>query len=294
MSQKPPHRRPGRSHSGRPSTPPSGKQPGGGRHLPTAILTGLTLAGLVAGLLYLGAEAFYGFVCVVVLLAQGEFYRAARGAGYNPATALGLGTGAVLLVGMFTRGEAAAPVVLIAALAGSFMWFMVGSRQEGLVTNVAVTMLGLIYIPLLGAFVGLLATRPDGRSLTVLAIGAAAVYDILAYAGGSKLGRHKLAPSISPNKSWEGAAVATVATVGVLVLAGPALGPFNSIQAAVVGLAVAVVAPLGDLFESLIKRDLGLKDMGTVFPGHGGALDRIDGMLFVVPTVYFALEVFGL
>lgn len=254
----------------------------------------MALAGLVAGLLYLGAAPFYGFVCVVVLLAQGEFYRASRGAGYNPAAALGLGVGAVLLIGVFARGEAAAPVVLIAALAGSFMWFMVGDRQDGLVTNVAVTVLGLVYIPLLGAFVGLLALRPDGRALTVMAIGAAAVYDIFAYAGGSKLGKHKLAPAISPNKSWEGAAVATAATVGAWVLVGPALGPFSVAQAAIVGAAISIVAPLGDLFESMVKRDLGLKDMGSILPGHGGALDRIDAMLFVVPTVYFLLEVFGL
>ncbi|MBW3591918.1 MAG: phosphatidate cytidylyltransferase, partial [Actinobacteria bacterium] len=149
-------------------------------------------------------------------------------------------------------------------------------------------------IPLLGAFVGLLALRPDGRALTVMAIGAAAVYDIFAYAGGSKLGKHKLAPAISPNKSWEGAAVATAATVGAWVLVGSALGPFSVAQAAIVGAAISIVAPLGDLFESMVKRDLGLKDMGTILPGHGGALDRIDAMLFVVPTVYFLLEVFGL
>lgn len=249
---------------------------------------------MAVGLLWVGAEAFFGFVCVVVLLAQGEFYRAARGAGYNPAAALGLGAGAVLLIGVFVTGEEAAPVVLIAALAGSFMWFMVGDRQDGLVTNVGVTMLGLIYIPLLGVFVGLLASRPAGRLLTVTAIGAAALYDVAAYAGGSKLGRHKLAPSISPNKSWEGAAVATAATVGALALAGPALTALNITQAVMVGVAVSVAAPLGDLFESLIKRDLGLKDMGTILPGHGGALDRIDGMLFVVPTVYFLMEGFGL
>lgn len=295
MSHKPPPRRPDRpGPQGSAPKPASRRQPPAGRHLPTAILTGLALAGLVAGLLYLGAAPFYGFVCVVVLLAQGEFYRACRGAGYNPAAALGLGAGAVLLIGVFARGEAAAPVVLIATLAGSFLWFMVGDRQDGLVTNVAVTVLGLVYIPLLGTFVGLLALRPDGRALTVMAIGAAAVYDIFAYAGGSKLGKHKLAKAISPNKSWEGAAVATAATVGLAILAGPALGPFNIVQAAIVGAAISIVAPLGDLFESMVKRDLDLKDMGTILPGHGGALDRIDAMLFVVPTVYFLLEVFGL
>lgn len=292
MFRKPPSRRPPRSRAGR--TPPPRAPRSAGRDLPIAILTGVLLGGLVVGLLFVGAEAFYAFVSLVVLLAQGEFYRAARHGGYSPATALGLGAGAVLLVGVFLQGEAAAPLVVMAALLGSFLWFMVGERQPEMLANVAVTLLGLIYIPLLGSFVGLLAARPDGRNLTILAIGATAVYDIFAYTGGSMLGRHKMAPSISPNKSWEGTAVATLATVGALAWLGPVLGPFTVGQAAATGGAIAVAAPLGDLFESLVKRDLGIKDMGAILPGHGGALDRIDAMLFVVPVVYLALQVLGL
>ncbi len=165
--------------------------------------------------------------------------------------------------------------------------------RVNLVVNVAITMMGIAYIPLLGSFVGLLSRREDGRGVTIAAIGAAAVYDIFAYAGGSKLGRHPMAPSVSPNKTWEGAAVATLATVLVAFFAGPVLGPWSPSEAALLGLAIAVVAPLGDLVESLIKRDLGIKDMGTIFPGHGGALDRIDAILFVAPTVWFSLQLFG-
>lgn len=284
--------RPSSPRKARPTPPdPSGKPKG--RNLKLATLTGVTLAALVVGLLYLGAEAFFGLMIVVVLLAQAEFYRATRNAGHNPATALGLVGGAVVLAGVFLNGPSAAGLALFATLAACFLWYMSFPNRANLVTNVALTMMGIVYIPLLGSFVGLLSRRPDGRGVTIAAIGAAAVYDIFAYAGGSKLGRHKMAPSISPNKSWEGAIVATLATVLVATFAGPRLGPWAAPEAALLGLAVAVMAPLGDLVESLIKRDLGIKDMGTILPGHGGALDRIDAILFVAPTVWLSLELFG-
>ena len=278
----------------RTASPEGGAAPeGSGRNLKLAVLTGITLAGLVVGLLYLGAEAFFGLAIIVVLLGQAEFYRATRNAGHNPAAALGLIGGAVILIGVFLKGPSAAGVALFATLVACLLWYMPFPNRAGVVANVAITMFGVLYVPLLGSFVGLLAGRADGRGVTIAAIGAAAVYDIFAYAGGSKLGRHRMAPSISPNKSWEGAAVATVATVAVACLAGPALGPWSGPEAALLGLAVAFMAPLGDLVESMIKRDLGIKDMGTIFPGHGGALDRIDAILFVAPTVWFSLQLFG-
>jgi phosphatidate cytidylyltransferase len=275
---------------------PAAKPPpqAGGRNLKLAILTGVTLATLVVGLLYLGAEAFFGLAVIVVMLAQAEFYRAARGAGHNPAAAIGLVGGAMLLLGVFLQGEAAAGIVLSATLAATFLWYLSPRRLRSVVVNVAVTVLGVAYIPLLGSFVGLLAVRPDGRGVTIVAIGAAAVYDIFAYAGGSKLGRHKMAPWVSPHKSWEGAAIATIATVGVLAFAAPRLGPWSVAQAAILGAAISVAAPLGDLVESAIKRDLDIKDMGTILPGHGGALDRIDAILFTAPVVYLSLRLFGL
>lgn len=275
------------------SAPAPEPRKGAGRNLKLATLTGVTLAALVVGLLYVGAEAFFGLAVIVIMLGQAEFYRATRNAGHNPAAALGLIGGAVVLAGVFLNGPSAAGLALFATLAASFIWYMSFPTRVNLVTNVAITMMGIVYIPLLGSFVGLLSQREDGRGVTIAAIGAAAVYDIFAYAGGSKLGKHPMAPSVSPNKTWEGAAVATLATVAVAFFAGPALGPWTAVEAALLGLAIAVVAPLGDLVESLIKRDLGIKDMGTIFPGHGGALDRIDAILFVAPTVWFSLQLFG-
>ncbi len=264
------------------------------RNLKRAIATGLTLAALVIGLLIIGPKPFYGFAIVVILIAQAEFYKAVRNAGHDPATALGLVAGAVLLIGVFTRGEAAAGLVLFLTVAFCYIWYLALEPRKGVLKDIALTVLGVVYIAVPGSLVGLLAARHDGLRVVITTIAAAAIYDIIAYAAGSKLGKHPLAPSISPRKSREGAAAATVGgIVGITPLAA-ILGPWNVTQALVFAVMVVILAPLGDLFESLIKRDLGIKDMGTIFPGHGGALDRIDAILFVLPAAYLSLKLFGL
>jgi phosphatidate cytidylyltransferase len=283
------------SRRGKASGRPSARAPKkAGRNLKLAILSGVSLGALVVGLLYVGVEAFFGLVFVVVMLAQAEFYRAARRAGHNPAAALGLVAGVILLLGVFNYGEAAAAPVLFALLVCTFIWYLAVEVRLNLLTDVGITMLGVAYIPLLGSFAGLLAIRPDGRGVTIVTLAAVAAYDIFAYAGGSMVGRTPLAPRISPNKTWEGAAVATLATVAVTVGLGPRLGPWSLGQAAILGALIALVAPVGDLLESMMKRDLGIKDMGSIVPGHGGALDRIDAMLLAIPSCYFSLKLFGL
>jgi phosphatidate cytidylyltransferase len=162
------------------------------------------------------------------------------------------------------------------------------------VADLAVTMLGVAYIPLLASFAAAALSRHDGRGVVLATIGAAAVYDIAAYAGGRLWGRVPLAPRISPGKTREGALVATGGVIVLVAVLAPLIGPWSIPQAALLGAFVAVVAPLGDLFESVLKRGLGLKDMGTLLPGHGGVLDRIDAILFCVPASYLSLRIFGL
>lgn len=272
---------------------PSAESPQG-RNLRLAIASGLTLAALVVGLLYLGAGPFFGLAFILILIAQGEFYLATRKAGHNPATALGLAAGGLLMIGVYFRGPPAAGVVLFLTLVFCVVWYMAVESRTNLTANVGITILGVLYIPLLGSFAALLASRSDGRGVTIMALAGAALYDVYAYAAGSRFGRHPLAPSISPNKTREGAAIATAGIMITSLLAAPRLGPWSVGQAAFLGLFIAIAAPIGDLFESMLKRDLGVKDMGTLIPGHGGALDRIDAMLFVAPVVYFSLKLFGI
>lgn len=270
------------------------EQPGehrGGRNLPVAIATGLVLAGLIFLTLLTSRIAWFLLVSAAVLLAQVEFYRVLRGKGYRPAETLGIAGGALLLVGTLQRGPAALSFGLVMVALASFLWFLVDPHRERVVQSLGVTLLGVIYVPFLGAHVQLMRDLPGGIEITIAYIGLTAFYDIAAYASGSFFGKRPMAPTISPKKSWEGAIGATLFIFVLALLIGPLFDPFDAAAAAMVAAAVAVLAPIGDLAESLIKRDLGVKDMGALLPGHGGMLDRIDALLLVAPAFYWIIRV---
>lgn len=263
---------------------------GGGRNLPVAIITGLSLAGLLFGTLFWRPAAFFVLVAVVLLIAQYELYSTLTHKGYRPATTLGLAGGAVVLGGAFWRGPEALSFGLVLTLVASFLWYLADSDRDRVTTNIAVTIFGVAYVPVLGAHVLLMRALPDGIELTIAFIGAVAFYDIGAYASGSFFGKHKIAPAVSPSKTWEGAIGATVFVFGTALLIGPHLGRLDLGSSALLALAASVLAPLGDLAESMLKRDLDTKDMGTLLPGHGGALDRIDALLFAAPAAYWVFR----
>ncbi len=259
----------------------------GGRNLPIAVATGLGLAGLVLGTLFWKPGAFFVLAFVAILIAQYEFYGALSRRGYRPATALGVAGGAVVLAGAFARGSQALSFGVVLTLVGSFSWFLLEQNRENVTTNIAATVLGVVYVPMLGANAILIRSLPDGIALELAFIGIVAFYDIGAYASGSFFGKHKIAPSVSPSKTWEGAAGATVFVFALALLIGPHLGPLDVGSSALLAASAAVLAPLGDLAESMLKRDLDTKDMGSLLPGHGGLLDRIDALLFVAPAAYW-------
>jgi len=152
------------------------------------------------------------------------------------------------------------------------------------------------WVGVLGAFAGLLlapSQYPDRHGIAFLlgAIVAVVGEDVGALVVGSWLGKHPLAPRISPNKTWEGFAGGLVFAVVLSLAITGQVSPWTPAKAAVLGLVAAVVGPVGDLCESLVKRDLGLKDMGSLLPGHGGVLDRVDGLLFVLPATYYLVRV---
>jgi phosphatidate cytidylyltransferase len=160
------------------------------------------------------------------------------------------------------------------------------------VSNVGLTVLGIAWIPMFAGYILPVLELEDGRALVLSILGLTVAYDASAFAVGYFWGSRPLAPTVSPKKSWEGAIGATLVVIAVAVgIVAPSVGLLDTIPKAV-GLAVVVAffAPLGDLSESLVKRDLGIKDMGSVLPGHGGILDRIDGMLFVVPAAFLYLR----
>jgi len=278
-----------------PPEPPAGG--GGGRDVRQAAVVGIALAAIALIMFQIGPAAAMVLVEIVVVLAGFEFYGAVLRGGFRPATLLGLTAVAALPLAAYWKGEAAFPLIIFLTFAVGVLWYLLGVGGKVRPTaNLGVTMVGVVWVGVLGAFAALILKIPsEGVSILALAVVAAVAHDAGAFFVGRSLGRTPL-NSISPNKTVEGLLGGIIAAlVAVFFVAEPlGFGPFSSGQALVFGLFCALIAPLGDLAESLFKRDLGLKDMGSILPQHGGILDRFDGMLFVLPVAYYVVRVLGL
>jgi len=277
-----------------------------GRDVPVAVGAGLALGAAVLIAAKVGAAAVLVLGMVVLVAASFELYETLRTRGYHPATLLGL-VGTLALSGaVYWKGETAIPLVVGLFVVFTFLWYLGGVVHARPAMNVAATVMAFMYVGFLGCFGALLLRIPgvtttggrvalahDGITLFILPVVATVAYDVGAFFVGSRTGRTPLAPAISPGKTWEGLAGATIATFVIteLVVAIFHVHPWTYGKAFWLAVVVSVAAPLGDLAESMIKRDLGVKDMGTILPGHGGVLDRIDALLFVLPATYYLLRV---
>jgi phosphatidate cytidylyltransferase len=268
--------------------------PFGDRNLAAAVTSAALLVAAALISLFLGRGWFAIVAGVVVLIGQAELYATIQRRGAQPATALGLVMGALVLGAAYFRGEQAMLFVLPLALMLSFLWFMAAppKAREGALANIGATMLGLIYVPFLAGYVLIMLSVASGRALVLTVLGLTFLYDVAAFTVGSIWGRRPLAPSISPKKTLGGLGGASLVTLVASIIIVPSVHPLATWQRAVVlGLLIDVFAPLGDLAESAIKRDMGVKDMGSIMRGHGGVLDRIDSVLFVAPAVFYFIRV---
>jgi phosphatidate cytidylyltransferase len=276
--------------------PPAAPPP---RNIPAALVSGILLGAGVLALLAINKGAFVVLATAAVILAQAELYAVMRTRGLQPATLLGLVCGGFTFVGAYLHGETAALLGPALAMGLTVPWYIAAppAGRRHATANTAATVLGVVYVPFLASFIMLLLRTPDdaGRNLFLAVLVLTVLYDVVAYAVGSVWGNRPLAPTVSPQKSWEGAIAATFVILLVALAVVPNFTPFNGDggPGVAVGLAlvIAVVAPLGDLVESAFKRDLGVKDMGSLLPGHGGMLDRIDAVLFAAPAAYFFLRI---
>ena len=265
-------------------------EPKAGRNLPIAIATGLGLAGLIFATLFTSRPAFFVLALAAILLAQTELYRALREHGFHVALSLGVGVGAVLVLGAYLNRTEGIAIVLALSVPATVLWFLAGEDRAGARDGISATLFGVLYVPFFGAHVVMMSRLPHGPALTIAYIGAIAFYDIGAYAAGSLFGAHPMAPSISPKKTWEGTLGATLLVVVLALIVGPHLGQLTVATSLALAGVVTLLAPLGDLAESTIKRDLAVKDMGSLLPGHGGLLDRIDALIFVAPAAYWLMR----
>lgn len=282
-------------------------------------------AGIGVGLILIGALCFITgpvttllLVTVVIGAAAWELVGALHKGGYNPAGLIVLAGTLGLLWGPFFRGPAAYPYVLGLIVITTLMWFLVVHPGDQPVMNIGATLFGTLYVGGLGSFAALMAGYPNyvdigkvndskyGIGLLVAAIFSAVSYDVAGYFVGRSFGATPLGPTFraaSPNKTQEGliggiivSIVVTFTFLGLVklpILGGQESGGIGAPVVALLALGCAFIAPLGDLCESMIKRDLDVKDMSQTLPGHGGILDRFDALLFVLPVAYFLGTAFG-
>ena len=271
--------------------PPEGRSSRSGRNLPAAVAVGAGLGALVAVTLFTVKSTFLIVMGAAVVIAIGELSRALRTREITiPVIPLGVGGAAVWTCGYWLgyRGAFAALGLTMIAVIG---WRLRGPTT-GYLRDVTAGVFTLFYLPLLALFAVFMLSEPDGGHRAFLWIAVTVCSDIGGFFAGSYLGKHRLVPAISPNKTWEGLAGSVLACLvagGVLL---PVLLPGHAWQGVLLGAAVVVVATVGDLVESMIKRDLGIKDMGTLLPGHGGILDRIDALLLSAPVAWLLILAF--
>ena len=266
-----------------------------GRNLPVAIAVGLALAAAFFGLLKVGPWAILIMVLVALGLAALEFFTSAQNLGYRPATLLGLAAVVGLSLGAYHRGYEAYPVVFALLVVTGLCWFLFDVESQHATANFAVTLLGFGWVGGLGSFGALILAQPHGDAILIGAVIGTISYDVGGYVIGSTTGQSKIAPRVSPNKTYEGLIGGMLLSIVVTTLVlnrFPGIYPWSEsmMNCFWLGVAIALAAPIGDLAQSMIKRDMGVKDMGTLLPGHGGVFDRFDALLFVLPTTYFVAD----
>ena len=262
-----------------------------GRDLRAAITIGVLLGAAVAASLFIVKAAFVVFTIVIMMAAVRELSRALRGRAVAvPEIPLVIGAGAVLLAA-YAGGTEKLVVATLLLVVAAVAW---GAVTDGLdkLAGIAASVFVACYVALLGGFAVLMVVPGDGPRRVAAFVATVVCSDTGGYAVGVFLGKHPMAPSVSPKKSWEGFGGSTVACA----LCGALLFPLTLHaawwQGGLFGLAIVVTATVGDLSESLIKRDLGIKDMGNLLPGHGGVMDRFDSLLLAAPVAWALLTVF--
>ena len=275
-------------------TPPPAPAGDAGRNLPLAIASGVFLAVAFIGSLILSPWLLLTFIGALLVVALLELDKAFRDHGLRPGTPVAVGAGFVMFLGSYPNGTSAQTLGLVLLLFGAMAWALLDRSRTRLAASLGATMLMAVWVPFLASFIGLILARPNGRWYVFLAVLLAVFNDIGAYAVGMKFGRHKMAPRVSPAKSWEGFfGGLAVTTLVALAVALPLVPDLSAVQAVVLALGAGVAGTLGDLAESMVKRDLGVKDLGTILPGHGGIMDRADAIIFALPMTYLLLDALG-
>jgi len=263
-------------------------------------LTSLILIPLVILVTWYGYLPFFFFTLGLIVIIQLEFYKLANQAGFAPQTGIGIAGSILLATSIFISHRLIAypwsGLILTLIIMCVIVSGVIKRDTRHFVSSASITLFGIFYVGwLLGHMVLLREIRPWGRSFTFLLFFITWMNDAVAYWVGSKYGKHKMSPHISPKKSWEGASAAVVASVLISIVtcaAFPRLRELIWPEAPIFGLLLGVFGQLGDTGESLIKRNFRAKDSGNLLPGHGGMLDRFDSMIFNCAVLYYFVRIF--
>lgn len=256
--------------------------------LKTRILTASILIPFILGSVYVGGLAFFALALFALLVAGWEFFDMARRAGHPPLTLCGLAFIGLIVIDAYWKTGALREIivggVVLSLIAGVFR------HSPGWLLGWALTIAGVLYVGGMGSYFVLIRNLPHNTGLvwTAIALLAAWANDIGAYFAGTRFGRHGFFTQISPRKTWEGAIGGLGAAVVVMLGLGMLID-LPVVHRIAFGLGLGIAATLGDLAESLIKRQTGVKDSSNIIPGHGGLLDRIDSLLSAAVFAYYYL-----
>jgi phosphatidate cytidylyltransferase len=253
---------------------------------------GAALGGTVLAAVYSYRPLFIGIIVVAICIGVWEIARSLRAASLAVPVVPLLAGAVAMEIAAYRRGPEDLVVALLLTVLAVFVWRL-PDGASGYLPDVAAGVFTAVYVPFLAGFAAMLTAPPDGPRRVTVFIATVVASDVGGYTAGVLLGRHLMAPSVSPKKSWEGfggslVMSAVTAAVLVTVLLDEPLW-----KGALVGLATVASATIGDLGQSMIKRDLGIKDMGSLLPGHGGVMERLDSLLPTAPVAWLLLTHFA-
>jgi phosphatidate cytidylyltransferase len=263
-------------------------------------IVGLILFPLCCLLIYIGGWVYAISITAILAIAGWEYSRMISNGGFTPS--MGLQIGGIVAISLAQqlfnnpRNDLSFSILILALMTISVYRYELG--QEEPASNFSLSLTGLVYLGWMGSYLIPLRNLPDGLWWVAITLPAAWAADVGAYFVGSQVGKHRLAPRVSPRKSWEGyfggLPFAIAWSVGIAWAAQGQVPLISPLKGALLGLAIGLTAPLGDLFESLLKRQFGIKDSSHILPGHGGVMDRIDSTLWTGVISYYLITLFML